>query len=92
MYIEYDHLSKKEANKCACVYKHTYLYTHTLWKCLFMWLLQKEVRHRMKRTEWGRLGGSVYYGSTLNLSSGLDLRIVRISSPTLGSMLGVEPT
>ena len=47
----------------------------------------------MRNTEAGCLGGSVHEASdsTLGLSSGLDLRVVS-SSPTLGSVLGMEPT
>ena len=39
----------------------------------------------------GPLGGSVIKCLTLDLSSGLDLRVVS-SSPMLGSMLSMEPT
>ena len=38
----------------------------------------------------GHLGGSVVKHLTLDLSSGLDLRVVS-SSPALGYMLGMEP-
>lgn len=40
---------------------------------------------------WGHLGGSVVNRLTLDLISGLDLRLVS-SSPMFVSILGVEPT
>ena len=40
---------------------------------------------------WGTWMGQLAKHLTLDLSSGLDLRVMS-SSPTLGSTLGIEPT